>query len=401
MRKRKNLTLSRTVAEILRKGHPWVFRDKLGDARGLADGDWLHLIDPEGESVGTGMYQGTGGVAVRVFRRGSEHITVEWVRQGVNRALERRSQLRAETDAFRAINGESDGFPGIVVDVYSTVAVLQTYAPGLDALGRYVGGLVLDRLGLLTLLWKAPSKRVGNKGSANRVLRGPRPYVVRFQEGPLKLAADLVSGQKSGTYLDLRGLRRYLLELDLTDRKVLNLFSYTGAAGLACAQAGAREVVNVDQAQPSLDFGARYYDHSAMKWVQADIFSWTETIAPGEYDLIVVDPPSMASNKGQVPKALNTYQRIYSNLAGKVKPGGIIVACCCTSRISTREFEQKVGRALGPWKRLARLPMEVDHKPGFQEADYLKVMVYQKPLSKSKADPRKSRKRRSATGRTR
>lgn len=379
MKRMKQLTLGRAVCEGLREGHPWVFRDKVGQAGKLRDGAWVRLSDAEGKIVGTGIYQAEGGVAVRVFRLGRGPVNAHYIKQLLDRAIERRGDLPAETNAYRVINGESDGLPGIVVDTYAGVGVLQTYAPGLDAVGRYVGGLVAERLQLQSLVWKAPSKRVGDKQMSNRMLRGSRPYVVKFEEGPLRLAADLYSGQKSGTYLDLRGLRRFLLSQDLKNQRVLNLFSYTGAIGLACAQAGAREVINVDAALPSLEFGQRYHSHPTMKWVEADIFEWIEKLAKGEYDLIIVDPPSMATNKTQVARALKTYHRIYTTLAPKLKPGGCIVACCCTSRISRREFEEKVGYALRPMQRIANLPMEVDHTPGLPEADYLKVMVYQKP----------------------
>lgn len=379
MKRLKQLILGRAVCEGLAQGHPWVFRDKIGQPKSLQDGDWVRLLDPREKVVGTGIYQAQGGVAVRIFRHGRGPLNAEWLKQLVDRAIKARGDLPAQTNAFRVINGESDGLPGIVLDVYAGTGVLQTYAPGLDGIGRYVAGLVADRLELQGLIQKTPSKRVGEAESAHRLLRGRRPYVVRFEEGSLKLAADLYSGQKSGTYLDLRGLRRFLLAQDLRGQKVLNLFSYTGSVGLACAQAGAKEVVNVDQALPSLEFGRRYHAHPAMKWVEADIFEWMDHIARDEYDLIIVDPPSMAGNKNQVAKALKTYHKLYSTLLPKVKPGGAVVACCCTSRISRREFEEKVSFALKDMKRIANLEMEPDHEPGTPEADYLKIMVFQKP----------------------
>jgi len=398
-----DLTLPRAVCDGLQTGHPWVFRDKLGRPPGLPDGAWVRLLDPAGKTVGTGLYQEQGGVAVRLFRSGRGPVDAAWIKRLVEQALNRRVALLAETNAYRAINGESDGLPGIVVDVYAGVGVLQTYAPALDAVGRYVGGLVARRLQLQSLLWKAPSTRVGTGDTPTRVLRGSRPYVVRFEEGDLRLAADLYSGQKSGTYLDLRGLRRYLSQMDLRGRRVLNLFSYTGAIGLACAMAGAREVVNVDQAAPALEFGRRYHAHKALRWVQADIFQWLEEAPREPFDLIIVDPPSMAANRNQAVGALKTYHRLYSSLASRVKPGGCLVACCCTSRITRKEFEEKVSYALRPMQRIAVLPMELDHHPGIPEADYLKVMVFQrsdravpraagKKKGQSRRKPRKSKR---------
>jgi 23S rRNA (cytosine1962-C5)-methyltransferase len=395
VKKLKRHLLKRAVCDGLEQGHPWVFRDKVGDDRALKDGDWLQLVDPDGSMVATGIYQAEGGVGIRVLRLGHRPVSLAWLKVRLQEAMDRRRELAAETEAYRVLNGESDGFPGIVLDVYAGVGVLQTYTPGVDALGRYLAGTVCRALGLKALLWKSPSKRVGG-GTFNRLLRGQRPFVVKFHEGPLHLAADLFSGQKSGTYLDLRGLRRFLLQQDLRGRRVLNLFAYTGMSGLACALAGAREVVNVDQAQPSLDFGRRYHKHPAMTWVAADIFEWVQGVPDRSYDLIVVDPPSMASNKAQVARALQVYHRLYSTLLSKLRPGGTVVACCCTSRISAEDFEQKVGFALRPLRRIAVLPMEIDHQPGFPEADYLKVMAFRQETS-VKSGP--AEKRRPGAGR--
>lgn len=388
MRRLKRHVLKGPVCEGLETGHPWVFRDKVGDDRALSDGDWLQLVDPDGAVVGTGVYQAEGGVAIRVFRLGHRPVTVGYLKARLDQAIDRRADLLAETDAYRVLNGESDGFPGIVVDIYAGVGVLQTYSPGVDALGRYAAGYIADRLELSALVWKMPSKRVGGRETPNRMLRGhERPYVVKFHENKLVMAADLFSGQKSGTYLDLRGVRRFLLGLDLRGKKVLNLFAYTGMSGLACAAAGAKEVVNVDAAQPSLDFGRRYHKGAAMKWECADVFPWIDALPAREYDLIIADPPSMASNKTQVLKALKIYHRLYSTLLGKLKPGGTLIACCCTSRISPREFEDKVSFALRPMSRKLALPMEVDHRPAFAEADYLKVLVFRQDPATAKGRP--------------
>lgn len=377
MRDLQTLVLKRAVCDGLMSGHPWVFRDKVEKTtEGIKDGQWLRLLDPSGHEVGTGLYQAEGGVAIRVFTLGQEQVTTDWLQERLRTAISLRSGLRQETDAFRLVNGEGDGLPGIVLDIYGRVGVLQTYSPGLDILGRYVARVARECLGLTSVVAKAPSKRVGDKGQVCRRLYGEQPYVVRFHEGPLLLAADLWSGQKSGTFLDLRGLRRLLLSFDLKGKRVLNLFSYTGTAGLACALAGALEVVNVDAAGAALEFGRRYHHHEAMRWQQADVFTWIGTEIPHRYDLIIVDPPSMASNKGQVPRALAAYHHLYQQVLTMLKPDGKVVACCCTSRISRRQMEEKVSLALRPMSRRSSLAMEPDHPATMIEADYLKVLVF-------------------------
>lgn len=377
--------LKKELAAIVRAGHPWIFRDKLSSATSaFCDGQWLQLVDGQNQVVGWGVYQATGGVGIRVLRKGQNPPSLDWYSRLVQKAIAKRNPLRSETDAFRVFNGESDRMPGIVLDVYAGYGVLQTYSCGVDSLGRYLAGLAYQQLGLKGLIWKIPSKRKDAEAGVRR-LRGNLPNLVRFQEGPLQLAADLRSGQKSGTFLDLRGLRRWLSQQNLRNTRVLNLFSYTGAIGLAACQGGAREVHNVDAAQASLDFGARYHNAPAQRWICADIFRWLPELKE-QFDWIIVDPPSMASQMDQVPQALAVYRRIYRQLLPHLKPGGVMVACCCTSRITPDRFEQVVRQALGGAKVWQRIPMEMDHKAGFEEANYLKVLAF-RPSRKSTPPP--------------
>ncbi|MBX3168345.1 MAG: class I SAM-dependent rRNA methyltransferase [Candidatus Eremiobacteraeota bacterium] len=380
--------LKKEGAAVVRQGHPWIFRDKLSSAiEVFEDGQWLQLLDGANETVGWGLYQASGGIGIRVLRKGDNPPGREWYRKLVQKAIAQRRPLCRETEAYRVFNGESDKLPGIVLDVYNGYGVLQTYSKGVDSLGRYLAGLAYAELGLKGLLWKTPSKRKDSEQTV-RLLRGRLPTLVRFQEGELKLAADLRSGQKSGTFLDLRGLRRWLAEQPMRGSRVINLFSYTGAIGLACCQGGAREVLNVDAAQASLDFGAKYHNAPAQKWICADIFRWLPELPKNDlYDWIIVDPPSMASQMDQVPQALAVYRRIYRQLLPHLKPGGVIVACCCTSRISPERFEQVVRQALGGAKVWQRLPMELDHKPGFAEANYLKILVFRPPSQRTQPPP--------------
>lgn len=358
----------------MRSGHPWVFRGGLSSAASIfPDGQWLHLVDGHNKPVGYGIYQAEGVVAIRFL--GEQLPDVRELDRRIKRALGRRDRLRSETTAVRAINGESDALPGVVLDLYGEVGVLQTYSSAVDALGRYVAARVRQRLGLRTVLWKLPRRRAGQT-LEDRVLWGAPVETVSFREGPLELFADLRGGQKSGTFLDLRGLRREMLQRDLKGKRVLNLFSYTGALGLACQHAGASEVVNVDQSQAVLDFGAKHHGGPAQRWVRQDLLSgeW-DAIPQGEFDVVVADPPPMTSRGDQVERVLAAYRKLYRRCQERLARGGLLVACCCTSRISEEKLRSVLDREIDNRFR-RRLPPEPDHRPGFPEADYLKVLLY-------------------------
>lgn len=330
-------------------------------------------MDGHNQTVGYGIYQSEGVVAIRFL--GAELPDVRELDRRIKRALGRRDRLLVETEAVRLINGESDGLPGVVLDRYGSVGVLQTYAPSVDALGRYVAARVRVRLGLTSVLWKLPRRRSG-ASPGDRALFGPPVSVVSFREGPLQLWADLAEGQKSGTFLDLRGLRREMLARDLAGKRVLNLFSYTGALGLACQAAGAAEVVNVDQSQAALDFAALHHGGPGQSYVRQDLLAgdW-DAIPEGPYDVIVADPPPMTSRGDQVERVLAAYKKLYRRCQERLARGGLLVACCCTSRISEEKLRRVLDRVIDNRFR-RRLPPEADHRPGFPEADYLKVLLY-------------------------
>ncbi len=370
--------LKKQAVQVLREGHPWVFRGALSTAAEVfPDGQWLALVDGQNRSVGYGVYQAEGAVGIRILRAGGEPPDLAWFRRQVHRALERRLDLRRRVEGFRALNGESDGLPGVVLDVFGRVGVLQTYSTGVDALGRYAAALVGQALDLVGVLWKPPQRRLGG-GGERRILRGRVPESVAFREEGLTLVADLAGGQKTGLFLDLRGLRRWILGRDLKGRRVLNLFCYTGTLGLAAEQAGAREVWQVDSSGAALALARHHHtrDPRHHRFLEEDVFEWLQAL-PGEelFDLVVVDPPALTTRTDQVDRVLGRLARLYSRAAAHVTPGGTLVACDCTSRLPRTRFQQMLKRAVPLRHRQTLLP-EVDHTPRFPEADYLKVEIY-------------------------
>jgi 23S rRNA (cytosine1962-C5)-methyltransferase len=210
------------------------------------------------------------------------------------------------------------------------------------------------------------------------VVRGVPPEIASFGEDGLQFAVDLTAGHKTGTYLDLRGLRRAVAAAPLAGARVLNLFSYTGMLGRAAETAGAAQIVQVDQSERALTFAAAHHvtEIAKHRFVAADVFPWLPGLAASEmFDLVIADPPAMTSRKEQVGKVLAAYRRLYRAAAGHVRPGGALVAACCTSRIDRTVFRRTVRDVLGERFALEReFPAETDHPVGFPQADYLKIL---------------------------
>lgn len=379
--KSRRYQIKKEVETILKQGHPWIFKSHLSSAAQIfKTGDLLALVNASNEVVGYGFFEEDSLIAIRVIKFGKTPPDAEWFKSKLVKCLSKRDNLRGYTEGFRAIHGENDGIPGIVFDVYKKTGVLQTYAPSVDPLGRYIASVLRKELHLETVLWKTPSRR--KKVGKDRILYGKEIGLQRIREGKLKVGVDVGEGQKSGTFLDLRGLRKFLSLQNLKGKRVLNLFSYTGTLGLAAEIAGATEIWNVDIAKGALKFSEEHHslDKKKFRYLTADVFKWVESLPPFEkFDVIIVDPPSMASEAKQVPAALKAYARVYKRLIPHLKPGGMMIVCCCTSRITRQKFVEVAKKAVAPvLPKMKSLPPEDDHPVGFPQGDYLKILIFSK-----------------------
>jgi 23S rRNA G2069 N7-methylase RlmK/C1962 C5-methylase RlmI len=369
--------LRKEAVGVVLRNLPWVFREHLSSAANVfADGDWLRLVDGSNKVIGYGIYEADGAIAIRVLRTGAERPDAAWLREALRVALAKRADLATHTDGIRLVHGESDGIPAVVADRFGDTLVVQSYSRGADALARFAARAIANELAIPNVVLR-PAHRRRAASPEPRVLRGTMPDVARFTEDGVEFAVDLAGGQKSGTYLDLRGLRRAIATTDLRGKRVLNLFSFSGMLGRAAELAGAEHVTNVDASERALAFAAAHHatDPAKHTYVTADIFKWLPTLGADElYDLVIVDPPAMTSHMHQVSAALAGYKKLYRAAAPHVRPGGVLVAACCTSRIERTVFHQTVASSLGDaFVRERELPTEPDHPVGFAQADYLKI----------------------------
>ena len=435
-RKMRRYQLRKEAIGVVHR-HPWIFREQLSSAASVfADGDWLRLYDGANQIVGHGVYEAEGAIAIRVVRSGAAPADARYFRGRVAAAIGKRAELATHGDGLRLVHGESDAVPGVVVDRFGDVIVATSYSAGMDGVARYVAMLLqhpeamvepdvavvpkpakpakaakLPRLAKPELPAAAPSPaavpsmskaasalakiigpathvviRPAHRRHAEtapaRVLRGAPPAVAHFTEDGIRYAVDLEAGHKTGAYLDLRALRRALAAAPLTGARVLNLFSYTGMLGRAAEAAGAADITHVDQSERALAFAAAQHvvDPARHHFITADVFDWLPKLDPADtYDLVIVDPPAMTSRKAQVPTVLAAYHKLYRAAAAHVRPGGTLIAACCTSRVTRDAFARTVRAALGPEFGHARdLPPEPDHPVAFPQADYLKVALWKR-----------------------
>lgn len=400
--------LTKDAIAILDRGHPWLFRAQLSTAAQVfADGDWLRLVDGQNKVVAHGIYESEGAIAIRLLRRGPTPVDAAYLNDVLRAALTRREPLAKRTNAMRLVQGESDGLPAVAIDRFANTLVVSSYSAGADVLARYAAHALYRAespvlpVGARNIILR-PAHRRRSASESNRptaehatgadaersssndgtvVLAGTLPAAIDFVEDDLPFAVD-VAGQKTGAYLDLRALRRAIAALPLQGARVLNLFAYSGMLGRAAERAGATEIVQVDASAPALAFAAAHHVDDAAKhrFLVEDVFEWLPAIdATNDYDVVIVDPPAMTSRSAQIPTVLAAYRKLYRGAMRAVKPGGLVVAACCTSRIERKVFEKTVHDTLGPgFVRETSLPPEPDHPVGFPQADYLKIIFYRR-----------------------
>jgi 23S rRNA (cytosine1962-C5)-methyltransferase len=373
------LQVSADLASALANGHPWIYRDHLPATLDVEPGSWVRIVS--GSWAGIGICDPTSALAVRMYRR--ERVPdAEWFASSVQRAKQRREPLLDDglTTAYRLLNGEGDGLPGIVVDVYGPIAVLRLDSAVLAKLVPWIVEAVQAHVDV---------KGICQKTTAGiEVLSGrPPPDRLVISEHGLRLFADIGSGQKTGLFLDHRENREAVGRWS-RGKTVLNLFSYTGGFSLYAARGGARRVVSVDRASDAM---ARARDNVELNGLDPEIFEFVTADAMAhleqlgregqKFDIVISDPPSFARNRMQRQRALKAYERLHGLALGVLAPGGLYAAASCTSQVDVEAFKGSVAKAAARLERPLQIVMEagqaLDHPVmlGHPEGRYLKFVA--------------------------
>ena len=372
------LTLSPTLEPALKSNHPWVYRNHL-PKHALKTGDWVRV--EAGHAHAVGLYDDEGAIALRLFSR--EKVPDRaFIEARVEDALRLREAFidKEVTNAYRLLFGEGDFLPGVTVDLYERYAVLQTYAKSVEIIVPNVVKALSKRLKLRGIVQKTPSGLEPLYGKL------PPPELT-IKENGLDLIANLFDGQKTGLFLDHRD-NRAALEHVCKDKTVLNLFSYTGAFSLYAARGSAARVTSVDIAKAAnhdaeRNFAMNGFDSDQHAFVSADCFDLLNIYAreKRQFDVVVLDPPSLARNKKSKFAALRAYKKLNTLALRCVKPGGLLASASCTSQVSPEDFKSVLGDAARDANVRLQIVHEAGHAPDhpvratFPEGRYLKFVM--------------------------
>ena len=400
---RLRLRVTAAAESAIRGGHPWVFDASIREQnRPGQAGELAVIFDRRDKFLALGLYDPLSPIRVRVLHHGKPATAdAPWWRARLQTALARRDGLfDAQTTGYRCLSGESDGWPGLVLDRYDTSFVLKLYsAAWLPRVGEVVGWLrdELPKLlgagegGLRLVLRLSRNIQTQAEQEFNlrdgQVLVGSTPTgPVVFLENGIRFEAEVIRGQKTGFFLDQRENRRRVETL-AAGRDVLNAFSFSGGFSLYAARGGARSTTDLDISPHALDSARRNFALNAddpriaacrHACVQADTFDWLAANPRPDFDLVILDPPSLAKREAERAGAIQAYYRLTALGLPRLRRGGVLVAASCSAHVSAEEFFAAVLDALSASRRrfveIARTLHAPDHPATFPEAQYLKCL---------------------------
>lgn len=390
------LRVSAAAERSARQRHPWIFAGSVqAQSRPGTAGELAVIYDRRNKFLAIGLFDPDSPIRVRLLQTGRpEPINRAWFAARWQQTFARREGMFANaTTGYRCCNGESDGLPGVALDRYAGTLVLKIYTPSwLPWLEELETALVAATEGFERLILRLSrnTQDVARRQfqlSDGQLLRGPPlDGPVTFLENGLRLEADPVRGQKTGFFLDQRE-NRHMVRAMASAKSVLNLFSFSGAFSLAAAAGGARTALSLDISEHALAAARRNFTlNLAMpavaacrhQTIQADAFDWLEASPRQLYDLVILDPPSMARRADERSAARAAYGKLIKAAARRTAPGGMLVACSCSAHIKRDEFfalaRQTLRENRRPIAREETTGHPPDHPAAFPEAEYLKAI---------------------------
>jgi 23S rRNA (cytosine1962-C5)-methyltransferase len=392
---RLRLRVTATAETILRGGHPWLFADSIQDQNRQGQmGELAVIYDRKNQFLAVGLFDPDSPIRVRILHAGKpQAIDGNWWRARLKETIGKRSSLMdAQTNGYRCINGESDGWPGLVLDRYAETLVVKIYTAAWLPRLEEVVGLIKEQLpdGRIVLRLSRNIQKVAMaqfRKTDGQILHGSSvDQPVIFLESGLRFEADVLRGQKTGFFLDQRENRRKVESL-AQDRAVLNAFSYSGGFSLYAARGGAKSVTDLDISAHALAGAERNFKLNAdvpavarctHELLQADTFEWLAQETRRRFDLIILDPPSLARRETEREGAIRAYGRLVSQGIQCLNRGGILMAASCSAHVSADEFfdtvRQSAGQSGRKFTELQTTRHAPDHPAKFPETEYLKAI---------------------------
>jgi 23S rRNA (cytosine1962-C5)-methyltransferase len=390
MQERVKIVLKSGKEVSILRLHPWIFSGAIKKTYGNpVEGDLVDIYDNKDTFLAVGHYQ-PSSIAVRILSFKQENPDVNFFREKIKRAIEYRRAIgiidNPDINVFRLIHGEGDGLPGLIVDFYNGVAVMQMHSIGFYRIRKEIALILSELLDnrIIAVYDKSEGTIPHMAGitATNEFLFGSSEAVVVTENG-YKFKIDWTTGQKTGFFIDQRENRK-LIEKYSEGRTVLNMFGYTGGFSVY-AMKDAKAVHTVDSSFPAIALAnenvkMNFGDDTRHESFQVDAFDYLNHIRD-QYDLIILDPPAFAKHNNVLANALQGYKRLNLKAIEQIRPGGIIFTFSCSQVVTKENFRKSVFAAAANTGRSVRILHQMSQPPDHPvniyhpESEYLKGLV--------------------------
>jgi 23S rRNA (cytosine1962-C5)-methyltransferase len=346
------IKISRRGAMRLQDGHVWVYRSDIVSANGVPPGAAVGVTDERGKFLGTALYSSASQIAIRMISPHAVNDLPRLLRERIQAAITYRERVVRDTDAYRLVFSEADFLPGLIVDRYNDLLSLQVLTQAMDAESvrqvivselsqqlkpAAIAERVDPRIRELEQLPARPSGLIQGEGESSEV--GSKKTGTVFAMNGVRFRYEALEGQKTGAFLDQR--ENYAAAARYAYGEALDVFCYQGGFALHLAPSCAK-VTGVDSSRPALEVADRNatLNSREIDWVEANAFDLLRDYADAgrRYDTIVLDPPAFAKNKSNLETALRGYKELNLRALKMLRPGGILITCCCSYHVSPAQY---------------------------------------------------------------
>ncbi len=393
-----SLILKPTREKSLLRRHPWIFSGAVARLEGNAGmGETVDILSSKGDFLAKAAYSPQSSIRARAWTWLDEVVDADFLRHKLDAAINHRKgrsethpyMIHPHNDSYRLVHAESDGIPGLIVDRYADVLVMQILTAGAEYWKETFADLLVELTGIKDIYERSDVEVRKLEGLEEKtgILRGNSPEHVEITEYGIRFTVDIAHGHKTGFYLDQRENRHLVGQL-AKDRDVLNCFSYTGGFSIHAMAGGAKSVLSIDSSGEALKLGAENaalngQASSNHEWLEGDVFKELRTFRDSrrDFDLIILDPPKFAPTRAQVKKAARGYKDINLLAFKLLRPGGILVTYSCSGGVDASLFQKIVAGASLDAKVdaqiIQKLSQGADHPIAlnFPEGEYLKGLV--------------------------
>lgn len=386
---------------ILGHNHPWIFSQAIQTPKSIADGAIVDIFGSDGgEFFARGYYNSRSQIAIRILTRDpQEQINKSFFEKKLRELMAMRQRFidTKNTNAFRTVFGESDGIPGLILDKYADVYVMQIHTLGMEMLKKDVIEAIKSVFNPKTIFEKSDVGVRRREGlpdmPVNHIFGLQLPDEIEILENGIKFLVNIRDGQKTGFFLDQRENRKALQKY-AQGARILNCFCYTAGFSIYAALAGAKETVNVDSSAPALETAKRNFQINGLapkkhQFVAEDVFEMLNNLAGQKehFDIIILDPPAFVKNQKSLKKGLQGYLFINERALSLLPNGGILISSSCSAHVTDEMFQKMLSIAASR-AGCGLKTLEIKHQPidhpfnvHFPEGKYLKFHVMLKTSS--------------------